>query len=362
MNDISLRDTIAAAMTADAEAQATEVVETPASSTLAAGDALDVVDPIRPEGEAAPVRDASGKFAAKADPAAAAAQEPAAQPANAEPPVSETIPVPPGLPPALKAKFKDLPAEWRDAFVRQEDSFKAAKVEWAPKGERLNRLEALVAPRRGYLATNGLDEFTWIERLSAAEQVLIENPVQGILHLARAYGADLRQIAAQMTGGQSGGQPAPTMDPNLQSVLSEFQTLKQAVTQQQQGAQEAQAAQITAQITSFANDPAHLYFQDVKDDIAALLQSGRATDLKDAYDKAVWANPEIRELMLKEHAAKSAQPDPQAAARAKAAAAANAAGSVTGAARLGSGPAGGADPNNLRETIRAAYDEAAGRV
>ena len=48
------------------------------------------------------------------------------------------------------------------------------------------------------------------------------------------------------------------------------------------------------EINIFAADPAHPYFDDVANDITALLRGGGAKDLADAYDKAVWANPVTR--------------------------------------------------------------------
>lgn len=47
------------------------------------------------------------------------------------------------------------------------------------------------------------------------------------------------------------------------------------------------------EITAFAADPAHPYFDEVTGDIAVLISAGHS--LADAYEKAVWANPTTRQ-------------------------------------------------------------------
>jgi len=304
-------------------------------------------------------RDPSGKFA-KSEKTEDTQRPEAAQPAEATPPDEETSRPPPGLPAPLRAEWTALDPKWRKAFVDQEKSFQIVRNEWGPKAEQLNRLQEVVAPHRQRLALSGVDEVTWIRNLAAAEQALIDNPAAGIAYLARTYGAQPQAIIAHLTG--QAAPMSPATDPRLAPILTELETLKQSVTQQQRSAEEAQKAEIRAHIEAFANDPRHLYWPEVKEDVAALLAQNRASGLEDAYEKACWANPEIRGLMLQQQQADQAKQAQQTQARAKATAAAQAAGSVTGAPGPGGSAAGGPDPNNLRGLIAAAMEEAAGRV
>ena len=47
-------------------------------------------------------------------------------------------------------------------------------------------------------------------------------------------------------------------------------------------------------IEKFASDPANIYFDELADDIAALIRGGVTRDIKVAYEKALWANPAVR--------------------------------------------------------------------
>jgi S1-C subfamily serine protease len=52
-------------------------------------------------------------------------------------------------------------------------------------------------------------------------------------------------------------------------------------------------AAITKEVNAFATDPAHPFFDEVSDDIIAILKTGAS--LAEAYEKAVWANPVTRQ-------------------------------------------------------------------
>ena len=311
-------------------------------------------EPAREEG--AQTRDASGKFAKAPD---GAEQTAAAEAATPEPqPEAETIRAPHSLPAPLKAKWSKLDPDVRDAFLQIETSTKAAKDEWAQKAERLNRLDGVLAPRREMLAVRGLDEAQAIQALFAAQDLLERNPLEGLSYLARSYGVNLAQLAQQTSGqgGQAGHAPALPPE-HLQPILQKVQTLEQQLAAQAQADQAARESEAQAQIEAFRNDPAHPYFDNVRGRMKALLESGQAANLADAYETACWADPEIRGLLMQEQTAK-AQADAQAKAeRERAAKAAKAAGSVTGAP----GAAKGALPVNstgsIRDDLTAAWEQ-----
>lgn len=104
------------------------------------------------------------------------------------------------------------------------------------------------------------------------------------------------------------------------------------------------------EIDTFAADPAHIYFDEVANDIAQLLKAGAPT-LKDAYERAVWANPQTR---AKEQARLQAETDQarQADAKKKAEDARKAAGAnVKSKARTGSATAAGARLSSMDDVL-----------
>lgn len=83
----------------------------------------------------------------------------------------------------------------------------------------------------------------------------------------------------------------PYQDPALQKMTEEINNLKQGFTAEQMRQAEAAKAKSLAEVTAFAADPAHPYFEEVADDIVLLLQDPKL-DLKEAYERAVRANPQ----------------------------------------------------------------------
>jgi hypothetical protein len=77
--------------------------------------------------------------------------------------------------------------------------------------------------------------------------------------------------------------------------MQKISALEQAFNQQH-------AAGAQTDIERFASDPKHMFFDNVRGEMSFLLQSGKAVSLGDAYDKACWADKEIRELLIKQQA------------------------------------------------------------
>ncbi len=187
--------------------------------------------------------------------------------------------------------------------------------------------------------------------------------------LAQSYGVDLAQFAPPASGnGQAG--PAPNgaaeqeyVDPQVAQLRDELSGLRQQLNQfgnswQQQTAwqDEQRRSTIANEVQGFRADPAHRHFDIVEEDVANLLRIDPRLDLKDAYDRAVWANPTLREDSIAERmeaeSKKRADEEAQRTARARAAS-----GSVTGSPTPGATVSDQPDLN-LRATLERAYAEA----
>lgn len=382
----SLREALEAAMSGEGAAPEPEITAPEPPAADASSPAEAAPDAAAPAGEKTPEnaapqaedgaqpRSPDGKFAKKAE---AEQSAPSATAPVAEPdPPQEPIRVPPSLPAALKAKFAELPTEWREAFLKRDEDVSQAKAQWDAKAARFNRFDEIIAPRREKLQLAGLDEFSAIQTLFAAQDLLERSPLEGLQYLARSYGVDLRQLGAQTSQPGQGHQPQPgqpsmaALEPffvqALQPLASQVQTLQQQLMQRDEAARQAELNQGIAEVNAFRSDPKNLYFDNVKDHVLILLQSGAAQTLQDAYDQACWANSEIRGLLLsaqqqdqqRQAAAQSAEAQraAQAAQQAKAAASAKAAGSVTGAPGSTVAPPTGSK-GNLRADLLAAMGE-----
>jgi hypothetical protein len=207
--------------------------------------------------------------------------------------------------------------------------------------KRYEPLEQVLAPRRAQWAAQGMDEVHAVKTLLAAQDLLEKNPMQGLEFLARSYGVNLN--TAQPQGQPYQAQPARDSHPEIAALKQQLQVLQSQV-------QTAQTAPIVSQIDAFQNDPANLYFENVRDDMAVLLHNGKASDLKEAYEMACWMRPDIRPFLQTAQAPAAPMQD-------KAAQARRAAVSVTGSPGQSRIPKSN---GSIEDDIRAAFEEVTG--
>lgn len=180
-----------------------------------------------------------------------------------------------------------------------------------------------------------------------------EQKVQEIMNIAKMYGIEL-----------PAGQPdpnAPYLDPEVKALRDELASVKSQLSGQAQQQARIQAAEqerirasLNAEINAFAADPANVYFNDVANDIATLLKSGAAKDLKDAYQQAIWLNPATRAKELdREATARAAAAQEEARKKAEDAAKATAANVRTKAKQASGTAALGSIDDTLKETLAA---------
>lgn len=287
-------------------------------------------------------RGPDGKFIAKQP---ETVQDTTDQPSEAvaEPAKQLAIRAPASWSPAAKATFDKLPPEVQQAVAKREQEIDHGLRRKSEEVKRYEPLEQLIAPRRALWAAQGMDEASAIKTLLAAQDLLERDPLQGIQFLAKSYQVNLANLSAQPQGQAYQPQPAPDSHP-------EIATLKQQLLELQSQVQTAQTAPLVSQIEAFQNDPANLYFENVRDDMAVLLNNGKASDLREAYEMACWMRPDIRPFLQ----TTQVQADPV---QDKAAQARRAAVSVTGSP--GKSPIPKSN-GSIEDDIRAAFDEVAG--
>jgi hypothetical protein len=326
-------------------------------------------------------RDEKGKFAPK--PKEGQALKPAASksPAVAEgavggppttdgsqlspPVVAEALKAPQSLTPAEREAFAKAPPEIQKALARIDQTVRLANQEAAPAKRFHQEAQAAFAPYSEMLQRSGFkspveaaqNAFHTIQQLQSGgpEQVVavISSLIQG--YGTKRFGAQfIEQLAAGIDGQpqQPGQQPAH-IDPRQiaaqvrQEVMNDFQA------QQEQ----RQKAQISKDLESFAADPQNEFFGDVGEVMLGLITAtpkGRPIDIAGIYDRACYADPEIRAILqtrAKQVAAKATTASTQQARLA--------------ASSVKSTPSTGASsvrkPTTVREMVEAAYDAADGR-
>jgi hypothetical protein len=252
---------------------------------------------------------------------------------------------------SAKAKFGELPPEIQQEVVKRERDFDKGLQQNAGLANFGRSLAEVISPYQAMLHAEGSDPVTVVSDLMKTAYLLRTAPAPQKLQLfrqvAQQFGVDLNGLTAQAEDVY--------VDPQIAAIQARQQQLEQYLQQQHFAAQQAsQASQtqetsrLTSEIEEFSSDPAHPHFEEVRPYMAALLKSGQAQGLDDAYEQATWGRPEIRASLME---AQEAKRKAEAARRAKDAQAA--AVSVRGAPHGGSGLP--APKDSLRAEIESLY-------
>jgi hypothetical protein len=173
---------------------------------------------------------------------------------------------------------------------RRESDFHRGVSEFKGHSERAKAYDAAIAPYQQHLQRLGVDAPTAINELMQAEVTLrTGDPLTKANYLAllaREYGIDLNQV-----------QQPQNVDPQTQYLMQQLNELRQnqQMWQNQIQQQEKMKAQQVLQSFSNAEKP---HFDAVRNDMADLLETGKAKTLEEAYTKAIWMRPDIRQTLI----------------------------------------------------------------
>lgn len=246
------------------------------------------------------LRGPDGKFIEKpkaeaAPTEAAPAPEISDQPQEAKP--DATASTPPVTAPVswsqdAKAVWASLPPAVQQAVLKREQEASNGIKSYADKLKAAETLQGVVGPRAQMLAAQYGSPEKGIEALFQLSDFAARDFPGFVRYLAQQRGFDLSQLAMTQPT-----QAAP-VDPNLAATHQRIGQLESFILSQQRAQQERETAELNRQIEAFKADPKHAHFDDLRQDMAKLIQGGLATDLPDAYEKAMWANPGVRAKVI----------------------------------------------------------------
>lgn len=335
----------------------------------AAYDKAEGVETAEPAAESAATRDASGRFVstkpaeASADTATPAEEktETTDQPAKAEGAPAEPASGPPqSWSAAAKAEWdKASPVLKAEIAKREADvqkGFEQKAAETRPHVEFAQQVRQRFEPFRQEMAARGVSEVQAIDYLVSMEQAARRDPESYIRHVAQELKVDLGRLTGSPARAADPAQ-AEYVDPQLADLRKAVNGLVQEKQTERQAAQTRLMTEAQGAIEAFSKDPANKHFDAVKTTMARMMQTGEATDLKGAYEKAIWANPDIRNALLAEQrAADEAQ---RAKERDEAAKKARRAGGTPLVPR-GAAATRGSGPKSMDQTMSEAFDRIAG--
>lgn len=293
-----LRDALSAAMEATT-ASDTTTTATVAPATIAQPASTEEQKIGQPRSE-------DGKFAAKqqeatsekgeatpTDPASVTKEE--VKPTTTQDPLASA---PKSWKLATREKWAAVDPEIKAEIHRREDEFHQGLEQYKQAATFGRNLSVAMRPFEANFAAANVTPEAAVQSILATDHVLRNGqPVQKldrVVGLLQYYGIPLTAVVQYVQ--QAGGKP---IDPNVAALHQEIAQLK-GQQQQQASRQEEQIVQeLKAELATFQADPKNEFFSEVRDDMANLLEAGLAKSFEEAYEKACWANPEVRAVMQK---------------------------------------------------------------
>lgn len=205
---------------------------------------------------------------------------------------------------AALAEWDKLPELTRKEIERRENDFHKGIEQYKAGAQASQEWDRTIQPYMATIQSFGVSPQVAVNELLKADHMLrYSQPQQKVgmlLKIAGDYGVDLNTLAngiQQVAGDQAWQQQNP-VDPRVQQLQEQVGQLTQHITNTQRQAQVAEYSAIDAQIAEFAANPDHEHFGILQNDMTALLQSGLAKDLDDAYEKAMRSNPQTYQIWL----------------------------------------------------------------
>jgi hypothetical protein len=223
----------------------------------------------------------------------------------------EELQAPNHWPKDFAAKFEALDAPAQHMFMERykdlEGDYTKKTQAIAKYKKRQDAFDEIMAPFKSQFERAGMDDVGAVRQLLAAHDYLRKDPANAINWLASQYGVDI---------GAIGNDPAledEFADPQVKALQQQVAQLTGFIQNQQTQQQSYEQASTQSFIDQFAaetdasGNPAHPHFETVRSVMGSLISSGNATDLKSAYEAAVYANPELRQAELERVAARQSQ-------------------------------------------------------
>lgn len=241
-----------------------------------------------------------------------------------------------------KGEWAAVPLHIRQEVHRRELEINRALQESTQARQNYDQIQQVVAPFTARLNSLNATPVQAIDTLLRADYTLATAPkeqrAQFMAKLIRDYDIDIAALDAAIVGGR---QPQATQQPDITQIIQ--QQLQQALApiyQERQQTQQAQQAQVTQTVEQMSLDPKYPYFEDVREDMADLMEinsrRGIYISLEQAYNKAIQMNPDVSAQVQRQATMTQANQQHLQAQKAKVAAS-----SVTGA------PAGGGSQQHV---------------
>ena len=211
---------------------------------------------------------------------------------------------------------KDDFTKFAEYANQRESEYKKGVSTYKAEADRARGYEEAIAPFVPDLQKRGIQPAQYIQNLARADQILTTAPyeqkVQLFQRLAQEYGIQL-----------NGEGQMQQFDPYTQQLMNQLNMVNQEVSSIKGRFAQEENQRLMSEIEKYQSDTANYpHFDVVREEMAQLLELGKAQDLETAYKKAVRMNDDVwaleQDRLLKD--AKQSAIKAQQVAKAKAAA------------------------------------------
>ena len=185
--------------------------------------------------------------------------------------------------------WKAAPARIQEYAWQRENEMKAGVEPLISKAQFADQMQEVLNPYMNTIQGLGIDAPKAVKALMEADHALrYSNPqekLQYFARLAQSYGVDLNNM-----GNMPQQMP---VDPTIFALQNELNNVRGEVQGWKQAQEQQQNQALLGEINIFSQKAE--YFEEARPVMIQLLQSGVATDLDDAYQKALRLDPNLFE-------------------------------------------------------------------
>ena len=183
---------------------------------------------------------------------------------------------------------KDESKKHLEYLNQRENEFKKGVSVYKAEAERAKALEEAINPFVPELQAQGIHPAAWINNLGRAHMILSKAPyeqkVQMFHRLAQDYGVNLNQST----------EPQQPVDAYTQQLMQQLYQVNQEVSTIKGRFEQEEQTRLSNEIERVrSNRERFPHFDMVREEMAQLLELGKAQDLETAYAKAVRLNDEV---------------------------------------------------------------------
>jgi hypothetical protein len=198
-----------------------------------------------------------------------------------------------------KQIWNAIPLEARQEIQRRESDMQMVLRENSQAKDFIGGLEQVISPHMGWMQAEGIMPMQAIQNMFQMETVARSGtPAQKVALAAEyllTYGVDLNMLDDALAARLSGKAPAQQQAPDFAALVQrEVDARLQPIFANQQ---QQEVAVLNNEISTFATQPGHEFFEDLRDDMANLLdlasQKGVPMDLAKAYETAKAMRPDL---------------------------------------------------------------------